>query len=65
MQIMSKFSSVQFSASVACLYWHILWDLVALTDVSSYILPIITERLYDLTYLLYLAIKKNLSSKYK
>ena len=40
-------------------------DLVALTDLSSYILPIITERLYDLTYLFYLVIKKNPRSKCK
>ena len=40
-------------------------DLVALADLSSYIFPIITERLYDLTYLFYLVIKKNPRSKCK
>ena len=34
MQIMSKFSSVQFSASVACLYWHILWAAAPVTSLE-------------------------------
>ena len=34
MQIMSKFSSVKFSASVACLYWHILWAAAPVTSLE-------------------------------
>ena len=34
MQIMSKFSSVQFSASVACLYWPILWAAAPVTSLE-------------------------------
>ena len=50
MQIMSKFSSVQFSVSVACLYWHILWAAARVTSLE------VSDNLLQAAFLLMAAV---------